>query len=87
MQEPLISMLLQSYFPRLFGCTDFVDSIHSVSDLRFQIPFGMGEATLPLPVRHSPPSEGSGEVSKFVLLTEAIRLVHSHCHHTIGVAR
>ena len=28
---------VQRYFPRLFGCTDFVDSIHSVSDLRFNV--------------------------------------------------
>ncbi|MBE6262822.1 MAG: hypothetical protein E7104_02475 [Prevotella sp.] len=26
---------LNIYFPRLFGCTGFADSIHSVSDLRF----------------------------------------------------
>ena len=25
--------IIQYYLPRLFGCTDFVDSIHSVSDI------------------------------------------------------
>jgi hypothetical protein len=36
------NLKLQSYFPRLFGCTDFIDGIYSVSDLRFYLSFLLG---------------------------------------------
>jgi hypothetical protein len=36
------NLKLQSYFPRLFGCTDFIDGIYSVGDLRFYLSFLLG---------------------------------------------
>ncbi len=47
---------LQYYFSRLYGRTDFVDCVHSVSDLRFnlqysifnsEVYFALGEVTIP----------------------------------------